>query len=85
MKVEAAPTLFLIGVLAFVMLAIQLSAGENSVATHQPDRPAAQLAEVSLSDWSVQEETTQVALLRTPLIGLGQPERALLRTPIRSD
>ena len=84
MKVDAAPTLFLIGILAFVMLVIQLGAGENSVATQQPDQPAVQIAEASLSDWSAQEGS-QVALLRTPLIGLEQPEPALLRTPIRSD
>ena len=71
MKVEAAPTLFLITVLAFVVLIQQLGTGGGAVATQQVNRadvPAVQLIENLLSDGSAQKATTtQVALLRTPI------------------
>ena len=81
MKVEAAPTLFLITILAVVVLVVQVGAGNNSAATQELDRPgqpAIQLAGISLSGAPVEKGAeAQVALLRTP-IGLeqtGLPQR----------
>ena len=77
MKVEAAPTLFLITVLAFVVLVVQVRAGGSDAASQGVDRanvPAAALIENLLSDGSAAKATTtQVALLRTP-IALEQPD-----------
>jgi hypothetical protein len=79
MKIEAAPTIFLIAVLAVVMLAIQIGGGNDSVDPDQPDGPGFRLADVPfakvlLSDSPRKDATAQVALLRTPLSGPGLPD-----------
>ena len=75
-KVEAAPTLFLITILAFAVLVLQIGAGGGDPATERVDRagvPGVQLIENLLSDESAgKNASTPVALLRTP-IALEQP------------
>ena len=76
MKIEAAPLVFLITILAVVMLVQQVGAGSDGATARQVDRnqPAIQLAGISLSGLSAQKGTaTQAALLRTP-IALEQPD-----------
>ena len=78
MKVEAAPTLFLITMLAFAVLVLQVGSGGGETAPQQVNRadvPAVQLIEDLLADAppAAPETSTQVALLRTP-IALEQPD-----------
>ena len=77
MKVESAPTLFLITVLAFAVLVLQIGAGGGDPDAQRVDRagvPGVQLIENLLSDESPAKSTTaQVALLRTP-IALERPD-----------
>jgi hypothetical protein len=75
-KVEAAPTLFLITILAFAVLVLQIGAGGGDPAAERVDRagvPGVQLIENLLSDAPAGKEApAQVALFRTP-IALEQP------------
>jgi len=73
MKVESAPTLFLIAVVALVMLVQGLGSGDDDVASSPPaSQPAIQLAGISLPESLAKKAAgTQVALLRTP-IGLAR-------------
>jgi len=74
MKVESAPTLFLIAVVALVMLVQGLGSGNDDVAPPPPPQPAIQLAGISLPESLAKKAAgTQVALLRTP-IGLARPD-----------
>ena len=77
MKVEAAPTLFLITVLAFVVLIAQIGAGGGSATQERSGasgQPPLGLIESLISDSSADKgATAQVALLRTP-IALEQPD-----------
>ena len=71
MKVEAAPTLFLITILAVVVLVSQIAAGQSNVASQPANpwvQPAIQLAGISYPELTTQKSTaTSVALLRAPI------------------
>jgi hypothetical protein len=83
MRIEAAPLVFLITILAVVMLVQQVGAGHDGAATGQADssaQPAIQLAGISPSGFSAKgafaakrTADTQVALLRAP-IALVRPD-----------
>ena len=77
MKVEAAPTLFLITILALVVLVTQVSAGQNDAAPLRDDaaaQPAIQLAGISYPSAAAEKSAAaEVALLRAP-IALEQPD-----------
>jgi hypothetical protein len=71
MKIEAAPMLFLITILALVVLISQVAAGRDDAASEQVDQveqPAIQLTGISLSGLpAAKAPAADIALLRSPI------------------